>query len=122
MFTKTIKYEDFNGEMQSESFMFHLSEPDLMRLDAEFVGGIDGVLKAYEANPKNTKDVMRLFEEAILRAYGVKSPDGKQFVKTEDVYNAFRFSGAYPVLFKELLTDTQNAQDFINALVNGARK
>ena len=50
-------------------------------------------------------------------AYGVKSDDGKRFIKNERLREEFASSEAYSVLFMEIVTDADAAAKFINAVI-----
>lgn len=117
MFKKTITYKDYNGTERTEPFYFHLNATDLfdIQLTADH-GDFESMLKTIIAD-RDGKKIMTLFSQLIRRAYGVKSDDGKQFIKNEEVVNAFCQSPAYDELFLELVTDAKKAADFVNALI-----
>ena len=50
-------------------------------------------------------------------AYGEKSPDGRQFNKSDDISKAFEATAAYDQLFYEMLTDTDKAIEFIKGIL-----
>lgn len=49
--------------------------------------------------------------------YGEKSPDGKRFVKSEELSTAFSQTEAYSQLYMELATDADKAAEFINGVI-----
>lgn len=51
-------------------------------------------------------------------AYGVKSEDGRRFMKSEEISRSFMESPAYEILFEELVTNDKAAADFVNAVMN----
>ena len=53
----------------------------------------------------------------IMKAYGVKSDDGKRLIKSEELSIAFTQTEAYSVLFMELITDDKAAADFVNCII-----
>ena len=59
---------------------------------------------------------MEVFKNIIMKAYGVKSLDGKRFEKSDEISRAFVQTEAYNVLFMELLRDAQSAADFMNGI------
>ena len=61
--------------------------------------------------------LMKLFKELVLDAYGEKSPDGKRFIKSEELKTAFAQTEAYSILFTKLATDDEAAAEFFNALI-----
>ena len=52
-----------------------------------------------------------------MKAYGVKSPDGKRFIKSEELRTEFSQTEAYSELYMELVTDTNAAITFFNGLI-----
>lgn len=116
MLKRSITYEDFDGEMVTEEFMFHLSKPELIELDVEHKEGLgmmlDKIIKA-----KNHKELLEQFKKIILLSYGEKSQDGKHFVKNDELREAFSHHAAYPVLFMELATDDDIAADFLKGVL-----
>ena len=61
--------------------------------------------------------IVKIFKELVLKAYGVKSADGKRFIKSEELTTEFAQTEAYSDLFMELSTDADKAQKFINGIV-----
>jgi hypothetical protein len=60
---------------------------------------------------------MQIFKDLILRAYGEKSADGKRFMKSKELSEAFAQTEAYSILFMELATDADAAAKFVNGIV-----
>lgn len=61
--------------------------------------------------------IVKIFKELILKAYGEKSPDGRRFIKSEDISKAFSETEAYSILFMELATNADAAAKFVNGIV-----
>lgn len=116
MLTKTINFTDFDGNPQTENAMFHLSKPELVRLDLQFEGGLEARISKAVAE-KNNRIIMELFEQLIKASYGVKSEDGRRFVKSPEVVESFVDSAAYNELFMELLTTEDAAVTFFKAVM-----
>ena len=61
------------------------------------------------------KDIIRitkLFKELLLKSYGVKSDDGKRFIKSQELSEAFSQTEAYSDLYIELLSNPEEAAKF----------
>jgi hypothetical protein len=116
MLKRSITYEDYNGESLTEDFYFNLSKPELIELEVEFEGGfgrsLQNIIKA-----ENTKALIHEFKRIILLAYGIKSEDGKRFIKSEQLREEFVQTDAYAQLFMELATDDKAASDFLTAIL-----
>jgi hypothetical protein len=61
--------------------------------------------------------IIKVFKELILKAYGEKSPDGKRFIKSDEISTAFSQTEAYSQLFMELATDADAAAKFVNGII-----
>ena len=116
MVTKRLTYTDFNGKERTEDFYFHMSEVDLVKMDAKYPGGMQGFIQRM-IDTEDKKKLIELAEEIIKLSYGEKSPDGKYFNKSEELTEAFTHTQAYVDLFMELATDAEKAADFINNVV-----
>lgn len=116
MIKRTIQFEDFDGNPASEDFWFHLSKAELIELDSEFQGGLDGALKAIVATNDANK-IIKIFKQIILAAHGQRSVDGKKFYKSDEIRAEFEASAAYSELFMKLATDAEFAASFIQGVL-----
>ena len=116
MIKKTIKCKDFDGNSYKEELYFHLSKGELIDMAVEEDGDLlDRIMKiAREDDPIKIIPIMK---NIILRAYGVKSSDGKIFIKDEETTKNFKYSQAFSELYTELSTDSQKAAEFINGIM-----
>lgn len=116
MLKKTIKYTDYDGNVREEDFYFNLTKAELMEMEMGTTGGLTQMVNKIVAEQETPK-IVALFKEIILKAYGEKSPDGKRFVKSEELSAAFAQTEAYSDLFMELATNDGKAAEFINAII-----
>jgi hypothetical protein len=116
MLKKTITYTDYNGNERTEDFYFNLSKAEVMEMEMTTTGGlaeqINKVIAAQDA-----PSIIKIFKNLVLKAYGEKSPDGKRFIKNEEIRTAFAETEAYSNLFIELATDATAATSFINGII-----
>lgn len=116
MLKKTIKYEDFNGVEREEDFYFNLTEAELIEMELSKDGGIDEYAKRISREMNGPK-LVELFKQLILKAYGVKSDDGKNFRKSPEIIADFVSTNAYSVLFTELGTNSEEAAKFFTGII-----
>lgn len=116
MLKKEISYVDFEGIERKEPFYFNLTKAEVLEWEMGISGGMVQFLEKIVAERDNVK-IIAAFKELILKAYGEKSPDGRRFIKSEELSTAFSQTGAYSELFIELATDEKAAADFINGIV-----
>lgn len=113
MYTKTITYEDYNGVTRTEDFLFNLTKTELVKLEIGNVGGFTGKLERL-VKAKDYVELSKYFDDIIRWSYGVKSDDGKHFIKTDEAYEAFKNSPAYDILYMDLLeANEEDMADFI---------
>lgn len=116
MLKKTITYEDFNGETVSEDFFFHLSKAELVELEMSHKEGLSEALQRI-VDAEDNKQIVAEFKNIILTSYGKRSPDGKRFIKNQELRDEFMSTEAYSTLFMELVTETDKAVEFINGII-----
>lgn len=116
MHKEVIIYNDLNGVQRTEDFYFDLSKPEIVKMQASAKGGYDVQLRSIAASLDGAK-IMDFFENFISKSYGVKSEDGRRFMKSEEISRSFMEAPAYEVLFEKLVTDDKYAADFVNAVM-----
>ena len=116
MLTKVISYVDYDGNERSETCYFNLTKAELAELNLTTEGGLQTVLQKI-IDAKNVPELTKWFKKIILMAYGVKSDDGRRFIKSEELTEAFTQTEAYSELFMELITDSEAASKFVNGLL-----
>ncbi len=116
MLKKTVNYVDYDGNERSEDIYFNLTKAEVMEMELGTTGGMQKMLEKIVA-AQDSKQIISVFKDIILRSYGEKSPDGRRFIKSKEITDAFAQTEAYSDLFMELATDAEAASDFINAIV-----
>lgn len=117
MLKKTMTTVDFCGTERTEDYYFNLTKAEIMEMQLCTDGGfVETVKKIVEA--KNQLELTRLFKKIICASYGVLSPDGRKFVKNQQVLDDFMATQAYSDLYIELLSgDGKAAEDFVNGIL-----
>lgn len=116
MLKKTITYTDYNGNERKEDHYFNLSKAELMEMEMGTSGGLAEMIKRI-VDAQDAPAIIKVFKDLILKAYGIKSADGKRFMKSEEISTEFAQTEAYSILFMELATDAEAASNFINGIV-----
>ena len=116
MLKKTMTYTDYDGNQRTEDFYFNFSRAEVLELEMGTTGGLSATLNKIVAE-QDSKRIVEYFKDIVLKAYGQKSPDGKRFIKSQELRDEFMQTEAYSDLFVELATDSDAAAAFINGVV-----
>ena len=120
MIVKTITFKDFNDDTVTDDFYFNLTRSEMLMYDASIPGGLAGAMEYIRAT-RDGKKLIGMFEDLIKRSYGIKSPDGRRFIKSDEVYQEFAQSNAYDELIIEFITDPNKAGEFFHGLCDAIR-
>lgn len=116
MLKKKITYTDYNGIERIEDHYFNLTKAEIMELELGTAGGFAEMIQRI-VDAQDAPSIIKVFKDLILKAYGEKSPDGKRFIKSKEISDAFSQTEAYSQLFMELATDADAAAEFVNGIV-----
>lgn len=116
MLKKTITYTDYNGNERTEDFYFNLSKAEVMEMQMSVNGGMAAMYNRIVA-AQDTPTLVAEFKKLITMSYGEKSLDGKHFIKTKELTDAFTQTEAYSNLFWELATNADAASEFVNGIM-----
>ena len=111
MIKKTITYTDYDGLERTEEFRFNLTKAELIDMELTTAGTFSETMKRIIAE-KDIIRIAKLFKELLLKSYGVKSDDGKRFIKSQELSEAFSQTEAYSDLYIELLSNPEEAAKF----------
>lgn len=116
MLKKTITYTDYDGNERTEDFYFNLSKAEVAEMEMSKDGGMVKELERIVA-AQDGKRIIEAFKGLILKAYGEKSPDGRRFIKSDELRDAFSQTEAYSDLFMELSLNADAAAEFVNGII-----
>lgn len=112
MFEREFTFEGFDGKTYKDTWGFYLSKADLLEIQLGTFVGLDQLMKRL-IETKNGKEIMGIVKEIIMKSVGHTSPDGRKFLRNEELREEFRQTDAYSQLFTELVTDPEKVLDFI---------
>lgn len=116
MFKLTETYTDYNGVERTEEFHFNLNKAELMEMELSTSGGLAETINRIVA-AQDGPAIIKIFKDLVLKAYGVKSEDGKRFKKSDELREAFVETEAYSQIFMRLATDADAAAKFVNGIM-----
>lgn len=117
MLKKTITYTDYAGNVRTEDHYFNLNKSEATKMELSTTGGLTQMIENIIAAQDNPA-IIKIFEDLILKSYGKRSPDGRRFMKSEEISRDFMETEAYDQLFMELITDPKNAAAFVNGVIS----
>lgn len=116
MITREVSYVDYNGDEQTEKYYFDLTVPEMLELSFSSAGDIQSTLERL-SNSRKVGEIFNIIQTLIFKSVGVKSDDGKRFVKNEEVLNDFKQSRGYESFLMKMMQDTDYASKFIEQLI-----
>lgn len=111
MLKQPLTYTNFDGVEVTEDFYFNISRSELVQMEINTPGGYVNYLQRL-IDSKDTPSIMEAFLDLVKKSYGIKSPDGKKFIKSPEIVDDFVNSAAYDELYVKFMTDTDFASNF----------
>lgn len=110
MLHKKVTYTNYNGEVVNEDVYFNLTSMELVKMEAKYEKSVpDKIKEVVDAN--DFRGIIALFEDLLLTAYGVKSEDGRRFIKDEQATKDFGDSIAYAEIFEQIILNPEAAKE-----------
>ena len=111
-----IKYTDYDGVQREEDFYFGLNKAEIIEMNFSKDGGYEKYLRRI-VDEQDARSLLAEFKHLICISYGVKSDDGKRFVKSKELTDQFLQTEAYAELFTELANNTDSITRFVNGIL-----
>lgn len=122
MLKQQVKYEDFDGNIQNEILYFNLNRMELVALQSRY--GKEDMAKYIEKliEDKDLEKMYELLNDIVLTAYGVRSEDGKRFIKNDEIRADFEQSLAYEALIEDFHDETRKVlENFVTGITSHIR-
>lgn len=120
MIKQTLTYNDVDGNPVTDDFYFNLSKAEIFELEVAYSeDGKKSFTDALKeiAESGNPRLILDTFKDIIGRSYGVRSEDGKRFIKSPELFKEFTETEAYSEFYFSLCTDANKAAEFIAGLL-----
>lgn len=114
MLKQQVTYEDFDGNTQSETLYFNLNRMELISFQKRY--GSENMENYINKliEEKQIEPMYDLLNDFVLTAYGIKSEDGKRFIKNDQIREEFKQSLAYEALIEDFHDDSRKVlENFI---------
>ena len=116
MLKKEITYKNFDGETVSDTFYFNLNKAEMAELELGRKGGMQAYFQQIIDEEDNQK-ILEAFKKIIRLAVGRRTPDGKRFLKNDEITSDLFDTNAYSELFIQLMTDADYAAKFVTGII-----
>lgn len=116
MLAKKINYTDYDGNPRTEECLFFLSKSDLLEMDMSTTGGMEKLLRKI-INTQDTPKLYAIIKDIVMKSYGVKSDDGRRFIKNKTLSEEFSQTEAFSELIVELFSDPDKLAEFIRGIL-----
>lgn len=115
MVKRTFKYVDYNGNERTEDCYFNLNKAECIELELSTNGGIEHAIRTM-IEALDGRSLMAAFKNIILKAYGVKSADGRRFIKSKELSEEFAQTEMYNQLMCDIFLNTNDSADIAKFL------
>lgn len=122
MLKQSVAYTDFDDNESVETLYFNLTKTELAdnldlkdefeKLQSEFIGDDKRELETQEI-----RKILELVKTLMRLSYGVRSADGKRFVKTQEQWTEFTQTAVYDQFLFSLFEQPTNAMNFITGIL-----
>ena len=116
MLKQTIVFKDLDGNQVEDDFYFHLNKAELGKLVLSKGEDMETWLQSI-IDSNDGALIIDTFEMLVKLSYGVRSENGRTFIKNEQVWQDFYQSDAYSEFFMKLVTDAGFCAKFVNGLM-----
>lgn len=121
MLKHTFTYTDYNDQQQTEDLYFNITKTELAdHLDLK--DQIEKLADRFSGPERNLTvpeitEILNLVKTFMKISYGVKSDDGKRFVKGDQVWEEFTQTAAYDQFLFSLFENAEKAITFLLEVV-----
>lgn len=117
MLKQDFTYENFDGVTETETLHFNLTKIELtenLHLEDE-VRELDKMLTGpkRQLETGEIQRILDLVKELMRLSYGVRSEDGKRFIKSPQVWEEFTQTATYDAFLYSLFIQPEKAVEFI---------
>ena len=79
-------------------------------------GGFSEMMKKIVA-AQDIPAIVKIVKDLLLKSYGEKSSDGRRFIKSPELSEAFSQTEAYTEVFLEVMASAENMAAFVNGII-----
>lgn len=111
-----ITFTDFNDVTRTEVLRFNLTKAEVADMEMSVTGSFSNMLKML-IEKQDIPAMSAIFKNLLLKSYGEKSLDGREFSKSKEMSDKFASTAAFSDIYMSLVTDADAAAKFINGIL-----
>ena len=116
MIKKSITYTDIDDRTVTEDFYFNLTKAEMLELEVSVAGGWRESMQ-FLVDSKDSKAILGVIKQLILKAYGQRGSESRHFIKRPEDADAFSHTEAFSNMFMEFFEKSDVAAQFFEALM-----
>ena len=121
MLKQTVSYHDFDDNPTQETLYFNLTKTELAD-NITLKDELDAMQETFsrerhELTTTEIKQLIDLVKTFMRLSYGVRSADGKRFIKTEEQWTEFTQTAAYDAFLYSLFEEPNKAVVFMTGIL-----
>lgn len=123
MYEDKVTYENFDGETITEKLFFNLNKVELaenMGISKRFEKlqeQIDNDGKPRQLTTEEIQEMVDLVKELMRISYGVRSEDGRRFIKSDQIWLEFTQTAAYDDYLFGLFEEPSRSINFLTGIM-----
>lgn len=121
MLKQTVNYTDFDDQPATEVVYFNLSKSDLAS-NMTTIETFEKVRKMLSGKKRDLEAaeiqmIIDMVKKIMELSYGVRSEDGKRFIKTTQQWIEFTQTAVYDSFLMSLFENPQSAVEFVSGII-----
>ena len=116
MYVEKIKFTDFEGNPGVKTIYFNLNKMEVVNIQWSVPGGIKQLFEKI-VEEQDIQKILLWMEEILSKAYGIKSDDGKRFMKPADGWLEFKEGPAYDDWMFDVIRNPNKAAAIMRAIM-----
>lgn len=121
MLKKTVTYEDFDGNRQTETLYFNLSKTDIAD-NLEVKDELQNIKDLFEGVQRELttpeiKLILDFVKKMMRLSYGIRSEDGKRFKKSLELWQDLTETALYDSFLFSLFANPEEAVKFLTGVM-----
>lgn len=116
MLKKEVSYVDYDNNKRTDTIYFNMTKAEIAAMQVKMDGKYIDYLKDLVAG-NHIEKLFNVFRNLVLDSYGVKSEDGRRFVKSAELRADFEASIPFSDMLVDLITDPDKMSAFTRAIL-----